>query len=101
MYVCISIEQSRGSPERKECLGIDIQNQITVGWREQSMCHYKLHVTRERGDPCWGKALLVGGVRWWQDMVGGLCTQLRGDEPHTWVSWPKPGSLHAPDSTVH
>ena len=25
LSVCISIEQSRGSPESKECLGIDIQ----------------------------------------------------------------------------
>ena len=25
--VCISIETSCGSPEKKECLGIDIQNQ--------------------------------------------------------------------------
>ena len=27
--VCISIEQSRGSPENNECLGMDIQDQ---GW---------------------------------------------------------------------
>ena len=29
--VCISIEQSRGSPESKECLGIDIKDQPLPG----------------------------------------------------------------------
>ena len=29
LSVCIPIEQSRGSPESKECLGIDIQDQVT------------------------------------------------------------------------
>ena len=24
----------------------------------------------------------MGGVRWWQDMVGGQGTQLRADDPH-------------------
>ena len=37
--VCISIEQSRGSPESKECLGIDIQNQKKMF--PSCMCHTK------------------------------------------------------------